>query len=163
MRETCPQPVYAWLWGQFPYPWSGATASCDGDRRSISHSRVPWRKKGAYRRSVLHLNLVSVVNGSTLIWCEQNALRKSMGNERKMTMFSESTDPCFVHRRAAVLQYTQFVFVDESTRRRMSNAATPKPGRFEEEWAKLDLAPTAMRGKIGLQDAALIVLNMRLE
>ena len=62
-----------------------------------------------------------------------------------------------------MLQYTQFVFVDESTRRRVSNAATPKPGRFEKEWAKLDLAPTAIRGKIGLQDAALIVLNMRLE
>ena len=29
----------------------------------------------------------------------------------------------------------------------MSNAATPKPGRFDEEWAKLDLVPMIMRGK----------------
>ena len=44
----------------------------------------------------------------------------------------------FVGRNAAVLQYTQFNYSDETTRRRMNNAATPKPGRFDEEWAKLD-------------------------
>ena len=35
-------------------------------------------------------------------------------------------------RNAAVLQHTQFVYVDESTRRRMSNAATPKPEKIED-------------------------------
>ena len=49
-------------------------------------------------------------------------------NERKMAKFSESMDPCCVGRNAALLQYTQFASFDESTRRRMSNAATPKPG-----------------------------------
>ena len=32
----------------------------------------------------------------------------------------------------------------------MSNAVTPKPERFEEEVAKLDLAPTILRGNSGL-------------
>ena len=66
-------------------------------------------------------------------------------------------------RNAAVLQYKQFVYVDESTRRRMSNAATPKPEKFEDEWAKLELGPTAMRGKADLQEAALIVTIVRPE
>ena len=38
-------------------------------------------------------------------------------------------------RKAAVLQYTQFAYMDEATRRRMNNTATPKPEKFDEEWA----------------------------
>ena len=68
-------------------------------------------------------------------------------NKRKMAKFSESMDPCIIGRNTAVLQYTQFSYANESTRRRMSNAGTPKPGRLEEEWAKLDLAPIAVRDK----------------
>ena len=64
-----------------------------------------------------------------------------------MAKFFESMDPCFVGRNAVVLHYTQFEYADESTRRRMSNASTSKSGRFEEEWAKWDLAITVMRGK----------------
>ena len=44
--------------------------------------------------------------------------------------------------------------------RRMSNAATPKPGRFYEDRVKLDLAQIVMRGEADLQEAALIVMNM---
>ena len=80
-------------------------------------------------------------------------LRAFETNERRMAKFSELMDPSFRCRNAAVLQYTHFADVDES----MSNAATPKPGRFEEERARLDLAPTMMRGKADLQGAALIV------
>ena len=36
----------------------------------------PDVKVEAYRRSVLHLNLISAVDGSTLNWCEQNTLRE---------------------------------------------------------------------------------------
>ena len=43
----------------------------------------------------------------------------------------------------------------------MSNAATPKPGRFEESWARLNMAPTVMRGKADLQEAALIVMSVK--
>ena len=45
----------------------------------------------------------------------------------------------------------------------MNNAATPKPGRFDEEWAKLDLAPMVMRGKADLQDASLILTIVKPE
>ena len=38
----------------------------------------PDVKVEAYRRSVLHLNLISAMDGSTLNWCEQNVLRESM-------------------------------------------------------------------------------------
>ena len=72
-------------------------------------------------------------------------LRAFETNERRMAKFSEPMDPCFVGRNAAMLQYTQLAYRDESTRRR-NNVATPKSGRFEEEWAKLDLAPMVMRG-----------------
>ena len=91
------------------------------------------------------------------------SLRAFEINERRIAKFSESMDPCFIDRITAVLQYTQLVYVDESTRKRMSNAATPKPGRFEEEWATLDLAPTTMIGKADLQEATLIVKNVRPE
>ena len=66
-------------------------------------------------------------------------LRASETTARRMAKFSKAMDQCFVGRKAAVTQYTQFAYTDESTRRRMTNAATPKPGRFEEEWEKLDL------------------------
>ena len=72
-------------------------------------------------------------------------------------------DPCFVSRNAAVLHYTQFANTDEATRKRMSNAATPKPGRFDEEWAKLDLAPIMMRGKAELPEASLISTSVKPE
>ena len=45
----------------------------------------------------------------------------------------------------------------------MNNAATPKPGRFEEEWAKLDLAPEVMRGKAEIQEASLILTSVKPE
>ena len=89
-------------------------------------------------------------------------LRAFETNERRMAKFSETMDPCFVGRNAAVLQYTQFVFTDEATRRRMSSAATPKPESFNEEWAKLNLAPMVMRGKAELSEASLIVMSVKL-
>ena len=90
-------------------------------------------------------------------------LRAFETNERRMAKFSETMDPCFVGRNDAVMQYTQFEYTDELTRRRMINAATPKPGQFEEEWAKLDLALTIIRGKVDLQEAALIFMSVKPE
>ena len=63
-------------------------------------------------------------------------------------------------RNAAVMQYTQFAYTDESTRRRIINTATLKPGKLEKEWAKLEMAPMIMRGKVNVQEAALIVMNV---
>ena len=45
----------------------------------------------------------------------------------------------------------------------MNNVATPKPGRFDEEWEKLDLAPMVMRGGADLQEASLILISVRPE
>ena len=90
-------------------------------------------------------------------------LRAFETNERRMAKFSETTDPCFVGRNAAVLQHTQFAYTDQATRRRISNAATPKPGRFDEEWAKLDLAPMKMRGRAELPEASLIFTSVKPE
>ena len=83
-------------------------------------------------------------------------LRAFVTNEKIVAKFSEMMDPCFVGRNAAVLQYTQFAYTEETTRRWMSNAATPKPGRLDEEWAKLDQALIVMRGRADLQEASLI-------
>ena len=51
-------------------------------------------------------------------------LRAFDTNERRVAEFSKMMDPCFVGRNAAVLQYTQFAYTGETTRRRMSNGAT---------------------------------------
>ena len=233
----------------------------------------PDVKVEAYRRSVLHLNLISAVNGSVLNWCEQHTLRELMSedllfakisepemtvinfddhfrdrmgeverghievfpklwnlrpydktngemtrvpcltaayhkvreetkdwgdyeklpeaipefplirrmllgavsvvqaprlrafetNERRIGNFVGKMDPYFVGRNAAVLQYTRFADTDQATRRRISNAATPKPGRFDEEWAGLGLAPIKMRGRTELSEASLILTSVKPE
>ena len=81
-------------------------------------------------------------------------------NERRMANFSEMIIPCFIGRNVAVLQYTQFAYADEAMRR-MSNTATPKPGRFDKEWTKLDPAPMIMRGKSDLPEASLILTSVK--
>ena len=58
-------------------------------------------------------------------------LRAFETDETRVPKFSEMMDPYFVGRKAAVLQYTQFAYTDESTRRRMNNTETPKPGKFD--------------------------------
>ena len=90
-------------------------------------------------------------------------LRDFETNERRVEKFSEMMDPCFVGRNAAVLQYTQFAYTVETTRRRMSNTATPKPGQFYEEWVKLDLAPMVIRGKADQPEASLILTSVKPE
>ena len=230
----------------------------------------PDVKVEAYRRSVLHLNLISAVDGSTLNWCEQHTLRELMSedllfakisepemtvinfddhfrdrmeeverghievfpklrpydktngeitrvprltaayhkvreetkdwgdykklpeaipefslirrmllgavsvvqtprwrafetNERRIGNFVGTMDPYFVGRNAAVLQYTRFAYTDQATRRRKSNAATPKAGRFDEEWKGLGLAPMRMRGRTELPEASLILTSVKQE
>ena len=49
----------------------------------------PDVKVEAYRRSVLHLNLVSAVNGSALNWCEQYVLRELMSEDLLFAKISE--------------------------------------------------------------------------
>ena len=90
-------------------------------------------------------------------------LRAFETNERRIGNFVGTMDPYFVGRNAAVLQYTRFAYTDQATRRRISNAATPKPGRFYEEWTGLGLAPMKMRGRIELPEASLILTSVKPE
>ena len=90
-------------------------------------------------------------------------LRAFETNERRIGNFVGTMDPNFVGRNAAVLQYTRFAYTDQATRRRISNAATPKPGRFDEEWAGLGLAPMKMRGRTELPEASLILTSVKPE
>ena len=43
----------------------------------------------AYKRSELHLNLISAVDGSALNWCEQLALREIMSEDLIFAKISE--------------------------------------------------------------------------
>ena len=90
-------------------------------------------------------------------------LRAFETNERRTGNFVATMDTYFVGRNAAVLQYTRFAYTDQATRRRISNAATPKPGRFDEEWAGLGLAPMKMRGRTELPEASLILTSVKPE
>ena len=49
----------------------------------------PDVKVDAYRRSVLHLNLISAVDGSALNWCEQRALPEIMSEDLLFAKISE--------------------------------------------------------------------------
>ena len=88
-------------------------------------------------------------------------LRAFETNERRIGKFVETMDPYFVGRNAAVLQYTRFAYTDQATRRRISNAATPKPGAFDAEWAELNLTPMRMRGRAELPEASLILNSVK--
>ena len=90
-------------------------------------------------------------------------LRAFETNERRIGKFVGTMDPYFLGRNAAVLQYTQFAYTDQATRRRISNAATPKPGGFDTEWARLSLAPMKMRGRTELSEASLILTSVKPE
>ena len=90
-------------------------------------------------------------------------LRAFETNERRVGNFVGTMDPYFVGRNAAVLQYTRFAYTDQATRRRISNAATPKAGRFDEEWKGLGLAPMRMRGRTELPEASLILTSVKQE
>ena len=88
-------------------------------------------------------------------------LRAFETNERRIGKFVETMDPYFVRRNAAVLQYTRLAYTDQATRRRISNAATPKPGAFDAEWAELNLTPMRMRGRAELSEASLILNSVK--
>ena len=90
-------------------------------------------------------------------------LRAFETNERRVEKFSETLDPYFLGRNAAVLQYTRFAYTEQATRRRISNAATPKPGAFDTEWTELNIVPMRIRGRAELPEAFLIFTNAKQE
>ena len=90
-------------------------------------------------------------------------LRAFETNERRIGQFVGTMDTYFVGRNAAVLQYTQFAYTDQATRRRIIIAATPKTGGLDKEWSGLDLAPMKMRGRTKLPEASLILTSVKPE
>ena len=64
---------------------------CDGDIRScLVTFALPDAEVEAYRRSLVHLNLISVVEGSTLSWCEQIMAREAMSED---LLFANVAEP----------------------------------------------------------------------
>ena len=82
-------------------------------------------------------------------------------SERRMAALSASMDPCFIGKNVAVLHHTQFAYVEESTRTKVYDFATPKPRRFGEERVALNVAPLAMRGKVIMQEDAVMFMQIR--
>ena len=52
--------------------------------------KFPDSKVEAYRRSVLHLNLISAVDGRIVNWCEHNVLREFMSED---LLFAKTAEP----------------------------------------------------------------------
>ena len=90
-------------------------------------------------------------------------LRAFETNEKRIERLVATIDTYFVGRNAAVLQYTRFAYTDQATRRRISNAATPKPGGFDKQWSGLGPAPMKMRGRTELPEASLILTSVKPE
>ena len=82
-------------------------------------------------------------------------------SERRMAALSASMDPCFIDKNVAVLHHTQFAYVEESTRTKVYDFATPKPRRFGEERVALNVAPLAMRGKEIMQEDAVMFMQIK--
>ena len=67
-------------------------------------------------------------------------------NERRMAAFSTSMNQCVLGRKDAVLQPTQFAYVEGSTKGGSKHCHT-QAWRFEEESAALNVAPLAIEKK----------------
>ena len=122
--------VFARLWNLRPYD------KTNNKTTRIARLMVPYQKVrketedwGDYRRLPEEIPEIPLIRRMLLgadSVVHTPRLKAFETNERRMAKFSESMDPCFVGRNA--VQYTQFAYADESTKRRTSNAATPKPG-----------------------------------
>ena len=80
---------------------------------------------------------------------------------RRVALFADTVDQDFASRNAAVLYYTNFADSEETRRKRMSNMATPKPGRIEKDWTKLKVTMPSVRGNLHLKQRAVIALDVR--
>ena len=127
---------------------------------------IVWRSRERAHRGVseaLEFPLIRRMLLGAVSVVQTPRLRAFETNERRVGKFVGTMDPYFVGRNAAVLQYTRFAYTDQVTRRRIINAATPKPGGFDKEWAGLDLAPMKMRGRTELPEASLILTGVKPE
>ena len=90
-------------------------------------------------------------------------MRAPETNETTLSVM-EPMDPCFIDRHAAVRQHTQFACVEESARKRMHNAAKPKPAWVVRiRMVKIYCQANDYEGKLNVQEAAVIVMHVRPE
>ena len=99
-----------------------SSKACKTNKRRMGKFSEPMDPcfVGRNAATLQYIGADSVVHTGSLKACETN--------ERRMGKFSEPMDSCFIGRNAATLQYLKFASVDESTKKKMSNAATPKTG-----------------------------------
>ena len=159
--------VFPKLWNLRPYDKTNGEVTRTPQLNAACHKLIEETKgRGYYKKlpeEVPEFPLIRKMLLGAYSTVQTPRLRAFETNERRVAKFSEMMDLCFVGRNVAVLQYTQFAYTDETTRRRKNNAATPMPGRFDEYWSKLDLAPMVMRGKVDLQEASLILTSVKPE
>ena len=118
-RDTGHIEVFPKLWNLRPYNRTNAEVTRI-PRLTASYHKVREKTKGwcdnkklpeeipefpLIRRMLLEADFV----------VQTPRLRDFENNERRVAKFSEMMDPCFVGRNAAVLQFTQFAFTDETT------------------------------------------------
>ena len=159
--------VFPKLWNRRPYD------KMNGEITRIPHLTTAYQKVreetkgwGGYKKlpeEIPQFPLIRRMLLGAVSVVQTPRLREFETNERRVAKFAETMDPCFIGRNAAVLQYTQFAYTDQATRRRISNAATPKPGAFDTEWAELKLAPMRLRGRAELPEASLILTSVKQE
>ena len=124
--------VFPELWNLRPYD------KTNGEITRIPRSTAAYRKVreetkgwGDYKKlseEIPEFPLIRRMLLGAVSAVQTPRLRAFETNERRMAKFSETIDPCFVDRNAAVLQHTQFAYTDQATRRRISNAATRSLG-----------------------------------
>ena len=159
--------VFRKLWNLMPYDKTNGEITRI-PRLTAAYHKVREETKGwgDYKKlpeEIPELPLIRRMLLGAVSLVQTPRLRAFETNERRVDKFSETMDPCFVGRNAAVLQHTRFVYTDQATRRRISNAATAKLGGFDKEWAKLDLAPMKMRGRAELPEFSLILTSVKPE
>ena len=157
--------VFRKLWNLMPYDKTNGEITRI-PRLTAAYHKVREETKGwgDYKKlpeEIPELPLIRRMLLGAVSLVQTPRLRAFETNERRVAKFSETRDPCFVGRNAAVLQHTRFVYTDQATRRRISNAATAKLGGFDKEWAKLDLAPMKMRGRAELPEFSLILTSVK--
>ena len=144
------------LWNLRPYDKTNGEITRIPRLTAANHKvREETRDWGDYKKlpeEIPELSLIRRMSLGAVSVVQTPRLRAFDTNERSVAKFAETMNACFVSRNAAVLQHTRFAYTDQATRRQKSNAATPKPGGFDREWAELNLAPMRMRGRAELPD-----------
>ena len=154
--------VFLKLWNLRPYNQS-ACARVTAAYHKVREGTNDWGDYEKLPEAIPEFPLIRRMLLGAVSVVQTPRLRAFETNERRVGNFEATMDTYFVGRNDAVLQYTRFAYTDQATRRRISNAATPKPGRFDEEWAGLGLAPRKMRGRTELPEASLILTIVKSE